>query len=1111
MSRDEQNTIINQVRCRINAKYKTYNYNGAPFGSKSSDNILIDYINRLPDCYKIEISELLKFYDYNETNKKFESAKRPKDDTKQRKSKKVKAEDDYHKIVDYLIYKSINPFDNKVIIVDEVQLLISFISNAKERGFIFYKLITNACNSRIVLLSGTPVVNNIFEFAILFNMLNGYTKEINVKLIPTNKIQNVHDVLSHDRSIEKFRLKRIENNEYRLYIVRNPVEYMEYINKLKYSYNENFTCSEEIYLNNLMRKYQDVCTIDTSDYKINRYSLFDNIGEKTKNPYYNLEYSEENIKKVKDKFVNDYYDDKKMTIRNSRDFMKRIQGYVSYFASITGEQKKLVGYPEKDEYVIFSEMSNTQFTWYEFYRNDEIRQDGKKKDGDFSSNSNSRQSALCVYSESANNLRKTETTRTKYLSDDFKQKRKDMNKDEIKHMEIDINRTIINSCNLQDINMYSPKYKILLKMMMLSKGPILTYCDLIHYEGLETIVKYLDLMGYREYQLEGKLDLTKELREKLNEYCLKDIDTNNKIIQDHIKIVKKFIFDSELNVTNGDVLNSSDLSRTVVFKLEDTDETYNLWRIGKISKLYDDLTVDLIYFDSTITKDDYYGITISKMDSNERSQILEEDIDVFEKKNRDFDFSISVKQKVSIDKLYSANYIRYTGDESDKTKQQIVNKFVKDDNKHGCSLLNILGSQSIAEGLNLKYIRQVNIMTHFWNKVKIEQVIGRSTRMGSHISLKREEQHVNVYHYITDFTDIHDISNTIKNYDSSKTIEEKMYTTGFKKYYKINEFFKLLKENAIDCSFHMHNPIKIMDQDSSIKCNTNLYDEILGKRYNKYSYMEMSKIIDDNDTYLGMPTKTMSNLTLEEYKLDNNNGIIRIVINKNEDADDTILDFYKIFLNFNYITDDVLGYSTDIEDFDNNYLQFWQLIDDIIKTNNIDVYKMIRIVELLIYSRENITTKLKEEYDKINKTISESIINRLDLSVNLNKLLYKYIETIKESEEYYNTLFKLRDKDLWKLWEIVIDEIIDFRKDNLLEDFKQFFDMVDSSENLLSSEKNISKINGYIIKKIENKLIKNGVDKSELDTIKLTEILNKLKEDDPEKYLISIKNLISVI
>ena len=45
---------------------------------------------------------------------------------------------------------------------------------------------------------------------------------------------------------------------------------------------------------------------------------------------------------------------------------------------------------------------------------------------------------------------------------------------------------------LKNINSYSPKYKMLLKMMMLAKGPILTYCDLIHYEGLETIIKYLE-------------------------------------------------------------------------------------------------------------------------------------------------------------------------------------------------------------------------------------------------------------------------------------------------------------------------------------------------------------------------------------------------------------------------------------------------------------------------------------------------------------------------------------------------------------------------------------------------------------------------------------------
>ena len=72
-----------------------------------------------------------------------------------------------------------------------------------------------------------------------------------------------------------------------------------------------------------------------------------------------------------------------------------------------------------------------------------------------------------------------------------------------------------------------------------------------------------------------------------------------------------------------------------------------------------------------------------------------------------------------------------------------------------------------------------------------------------------------------------------------KTQEEKMYTIGFKKYYQINQFFKLLKENAIDCQLHRSMDEPIMEIEDNIKCNIKLDEEILGNRYNLFSYNEI--------------------------------------------------------------------------------------------------------------------------------------------------------------------------------------------------------------------------------------------------------------------------------
>jgi hypothetical protein len=76
-----------------------------------------------------------------------------------------------------------NPFDHSVVIIDEVHKLISTIVNkinAKKKNetgpMLLYKLLLNAVDCRVVLLTGTPVVNYPNELSVLFNILRGHIK-----------------------------------------------------------------------------------------------------------------------------------------------------------------------------------------------------------------------------------------------------------------------------------------------------------------------------------------------------------------------------------------------------------------------------------------------------------------------------------------------------------------------------------------------------------------------------------------------------------------------------------------------------------------------------------------------------------------------------------------------------------------------------------------------------------------------------------------------------------------------------------------------------------------------------------------------------------------------
>jgi hypothetical protein len=91
------------------------------------------------------------------------------------------------KIVELTKNNTINPFDNAVVIVDEAHNLVSRIVNkiGRKSGSIatsLYSLLMKAKNAKIVLLSGTPIINFPNEISILYNILRGYITSWSFKL-----------------------------------------------------------------------------------------------------------------------------------------------------------------------------------------------------------------------------------------------------------------------------------------------------------------------------------------------------------------------------------------------------------------------------------------------------------------------------------------------------------------------------------------------------------------------------------------------------------------------------------------------------------------------------------------------------------------------------------------------------------------------------------------------------------------------------------------------------------------------------------------------------------------------------------------------------------------
>ena len=118
------------------------------------------------------------------------------------------------------LHNTSNPFDDKVIIIDEAHNFVSRIVNklkGKKASLStkLYELILSANNCRIVFLTGTPIINYPNEIGVLFNMLRGYIKTFYLKLDTSNTRNTVN---------QKFMLEIFKKEKLLDYIEYNPAK-----------------------------------------------------------------------------------------------------------------------------------------------------------------------------------------------------------------------------------------------------------------------------------------------------------------------------------------------------------------------------------------------------------------------------------------------------------------------------------------------------------------------------------------------------------------------------------------------------------------------------------------------------------------------------------------------------------------------------------------------------------------------------------------------------------------------------------------------------------------------------------------------------------------------
>ena len=292
-----------------------------------------------------------------------------------------------------------NIFDNSVVVIDEAHNLISRIVNKIKKEKIIpenkkgekehlplnlsvklYELLLSAKNSRIILLSGTPIINYPNEFGILFNILRGYIKtwKIPINVESTKQKKKGAKIDKHTLHEMLLGVKSMDYLDYSpsssmLTITRNPFGFTNKIKKESGYKGVTNTKKDEtgnvIFDNEVMSdddfERRIVSILNKNDIDV----VSQGIVIKNKKA----------LPDTLDLFEGQYIDFNTKKLKNIDALKRRIIGLSSYFKSaqenLLPKYDKLLG---EDYHIVRVPMSNFQFAIYESARREERKSETKK-------------------------------------------------------------------------------------------------------------------------------------------------------------------------------------------------------------------------------------------------------------------------------------------------------------------------------------------------------------------------------------------------------------------------------------------------------------------------------------------------------------------------------------------------------------------------------------------------------------------------------------------------------------------------------------------------------------------------------------------------------------
>jgi hypothetical protein len=604
-----------------------------------------------------------------------------------------------------------NPFDDKVVIIDEAHNLVSRISNIKKSkkdsiAYQLYQYLMDATNTKIVFLSGTPIINSAYEIGILFNMLRGFIKTwtFTVETTTTQKV-NSEIIMDYFREEGLVTYDYLEYSANKIIITRNPFGFINTYNRKKKRVAGGKT-KKKITKSSIKTRRQPPEEPDEETEKTisNMYNELNNVyeGGGAYDEYNGVHLDESgnisdrvfassitrilknngirvigkpSIKKEtclpdnEELFNELFINNERGELMNIDLFKRRILGLTSYFRSA---QEQLLPSFVKDAdganyHIISTDMSDHQFEVYETIRKmerDEEKQ--KRKKGEKGNADDNPTSTYRIYSRSA--------------------------------------------CNFAFPSEYPRPSKV---------KPI---TDIDEFNALTKDMKKTKEDFFEETEVEEEdAELVKYQKDINETYSFLEFNPSRQRTKEYLTEDELYTYSPKYYEILQNIKNPENIGLHLLYSQFRTLEGIGIFKLILEANGFMEFKL--------IKKGGEWDIDNFEVDPDKPRFVL-------------YTGTESAEEKDIVRNIYNGDWEIVPPSITEKLRERNEN------NLYGEVIKLLMITASGAEGINLRNTRFVHIMEPYWNMVRVDQVVGRARRICSHEDLPEELRNVKVMIYL---------------------------------------------------------------------------------------------------------------------------------------------------------------------------------------------------------------------------------------------------------------------------------------------------------------------------------------------------------------------------